>query len=906
MRLTFTPLIRAFAAAGLLHSVPGLAQDGEATGAAPAPDVQRVEVTGSSIKRIVTEGALPVQIFNEDYISRSGAQSVSQLLQALPAIQGFTASASTVGSSSGGFSSASIHGIGESRTLVLLDGHRVATWAGQSLTGSGAGIDLNSIPLAAVERIEVLTDGASALYGSDAIAGVVNFILKKNSTAGVAQVSLTQPTRRGGAVRSVSLTKGVGDLDLDGYNLLLSYGHDDQRALAAKNRSFSRSNTIPFTSEGQSLAFVSGSQYTVPATVQAADGSWHNPYYDANGACLPGNTAADSTCYFDYSGDINIIPAQKRDNVLASFVRNLDATTQVNASVVYSDTRLTSTLSAPAVDFLLTPASPYYAATNAAYGAPGGTSPILTFWRATDAGQRQETYRTKALNASVGVKGSIGDWDYEASFTHSQNTWTQSYGGGYMTIDGVARFVDDGSVDPFALAGQQSAAAMAEIDAAKVSGKVRAGLSKLDFVEVHGSNPLFTLPGGDAALGYGLDARHESDSFSPSALAQATQSGGIVGDSPDVPFGVSRTALGAFAELNLPLRKSLEFTPAVRYDHYSDFGSAFTGKTSFRFTPVPELLFRGSVGTGFRAPSAAQTVDVRQSSGVTGGSYDCPFASTDPLAAACQSQTAQYNLFAAGNPDLRPEKSLQASLGFRFEPDKHATIGIDAWNVSLRDTLGSLSESAIFADPEKYRSLFFVYGTPSPTLGVLRKNLNLGDSRTSGLDLDARLRFDTPIGALQTQLLGTWTLRHQYQLERDGAWHSDLGRYNDGAVTLRFQGQVVTTLKQGAFDHTLTWHYKSGYADAQAGLVYQRLADGSIGAPLPDFDRLSVRHYATVDWQTRYSVTRNLDVVAGLINVFGTKPPLTLKQDAGVQVGFDERYADPRGRTVIADLTWRF
>ena len=199
---------------------------------------------------------------------------------------GIHRSASTVGSSSGGFSSASIHGIGESRTLVLLDGHRVATWAGQSLTGSGAGIDLNSIPLAAVERIEVLTDGASALYGSDAIAGVVNFILKKNSTEGVAQVSLTQPTQRGGAIRSVSLTKGVGDLDRNGYNLLLSYSHDDQQALAARNRSFSRSNTIPFTYGGQNLAFVSGSQYTTPATVQAADGSWHNPLRRCQ-RCLP-------------------------------------------------------------------------------------------------------------------------------------------------------------------------------------------------------------------------------------------------------------------------------------------------------------------------------------------------------------------------------------------------------------------------------------------------------------------------------------------------------------------------------------------------------------------------------------------------------------------------------------------
>ena len=191
--------------------------------------------------------------------------------------------------------------------------------------------------------------------------------------------------------------------------------------------------------------------------------------------------------------------------------------------MVYSDTRLTSTLSAPAVDFLLTPSSPYYAATNAAYGAPGSTSPILAFWRATDAGQRDELYRTKALNASIGVKGSMGDWDYEASFTHSQNTWTQSYGGGYMTNDGVARFVEDGSVDPFALAGQQSAAATADINSAKVSGQVREGLSKLDFIEAHGSHPLFSLAGGDATLGFGADARRIRQ-----LLARRTRAGNAI------------------------------------------------------------------------------------------------------------------------------------------------------------------------------------------------------------------------------------------------------------------------------------------------------------------------------------------------------------------------------------------
>ncbi len=160
--------------------------------------LERVEITGSSIRRIDAESALPVQVLKRADIERTGASTVVDLLQRLPAIQGSFGESGGVGGT-GGFSSVSIHNVGDTRTLVLLNGHRLAMWGGQLLTGFGAGIDLNTLPISAIERIEILTDGASALYGSDAIAGVVNFITKRNVDEG--DVTLGYSAPRGGGAR---------------------------------------------------------------------------------------------------------------------------------------------------------------------------------------------------------------------------------------------------------------------------------------------------------------------------------------------------------------------------------------------------------------------------------------------------------------------------------------------------------------------------------------------------------------------------------------------------------------------------------------------------------------------------------------------------------------------------------
>jgi iron complex outermembrane receptor protein len=276
----------------------GLGLMGQLAAAQDAP-IQRVEITGSSIKRISKEGSVPVQVISSADIAKSGAKNVEDLVQALPAMQGFITSSESVNGGGGGVQNASIHGIGAGYTLVLLNGRRMAPYS------SGSAVNLASIPLAAVERVEVLTDGASALYGADAIAGVVNFVLKKNQQDFNIEGSYTSPQKSGGRSNNVGMSKGFGDLDTDGYNVLASYSHDEQNELNASQRDFAKSGLVRFSENGKQYSLYQLAVNTAPAsvTLNFKDGKTpltFSPNYLKDGKCAPNTayigTASDKSC----------------------------------------------------------------------------------------------------------------------------------------------------------------------------------------------------------------------------------------------------------------------------------------------------------------------------------------------------------------------------------------------------------------------------------------------------------------------------------------------------------------------------------------------------------------------------------------------------------------------------------
>lgn len=229
----------------------GLVLGMHAAQARSAPEsIQRVEITGSSLKRVDAETALPVQVMTKAEISRTGATSTQELLTSISALSssGSTQNSTGAGSSTYGMSSISLRGLGDERTLVLVNGRRLAAFAG----GGGAAVNVNVIPLAAIERVEVLKDGASGVYGSDAVAGVVNFILSKSFKGVEVTAGYGSPTESGGGKNSkASITGGIGDLSTDGYSVVLSASYEKEKLLKATDRSYSATgNNLPYYASG--------------------------------------------------------------------------------------------------------------------------------------------------------------------------------------------------------------------------------------------------------------------------------------------------------------------------------------------------------------------------------------------------------------------------------------------------------------------------------------------------------------------------------------------------------------------------------------------------------------------------------------------------------------------------------
>ena len=892
--------------------------------------LERVEITGSSIRRIDAESALPVQVIKREAIERSGYTSTVDLIKNLPAVMGSSVESGTVGSETYGFAGVSIHGIGESRTLVLLNGRRLARFGGQFLTGDQNAIDLNSIPISAIERIEILTDGASALYGSDATGGVVNFITRRSSTQGSATAGVSLP--RGGARETnVSVSKGIGDYDTDGYNVMLSASADRRTQLAATSRKFARTGEIFFTQGGQRYRFLAASGFSIPANVLDADFNPISPFLAANGRCPDKHFVLGAGCAYDFVADLEIYPDRERQSFVTSFDRQLDGGAKLFGDLVYSRSRSRGTVSYNSAEFTIAPSSPYFGQAVAAGGynntdATQGALGVLADYRVTDLGRRVTDDRAEALHAVLGIEGQIGNWDLNLAYTHSQSIVRGSLDNGYALNSRVLAALNT-VVDPFALPGQQSAAGQQALADARYTGYWNGGKSTLDGIELRGTTELKALAGGPMQLGTGASFFRERYNSRPSALAQGRGGEVRFGDNAaEVPSSGARNVIGVFAELLAPVAKDVELTMALRHDHYSDFGDTTNAKLSARWQPAPGVLFRGSVGSGYKAPSVLQVKAARQLFGVSSIFVDCKApdrngVTLDDIAASFGPDVKcingqQADVIAQGNRKLKPERSTQASLGLRIEPAPSFSFGADYWMVGLYNAIGQIDPSAIVDDLNANRSSFttsFDAGTNRTKLAFFIPNLNQGKAFKSGIDFDVVGRTNIARRvAVTSQLTTTYMLRDQYQVVAGGPYSSSLGRFgDDGTVTFRWQARWVNTFELGNTVHTLALNYKSGYRDPDvAASAYVNLVnpDGSIGDAVNSLTR-RVSDHMTVDWQTRWRVMPQLDLNFGLINVFDQAPPLSLAVGGlkqGFQVGYDDRYYDPRGRTVYANLNYRF
>jgi iron complex outermembrane receptor protein len=945
----------------------------------PPPETQqtqRVEITGSSIKRIAAESGLPVQTITREEIVRSGVQSTTELIQNLAVMQGYTAPSQSVNGLAAGVTTAAIHDLKPTYTLVLLNGRRLAPY------NTGTTVNLNIIPLGAIERVEVLTDGASALYGADAVAGVVNFILRKDSTAGEFSANYTASQHGGGNNGTVSLTKGWGDLEHDRYNILVSGNFEHQQALNAWQRSFSKSGYVPFDYGGQhyitSLVSINavaanvllnspgpnypGDPYDINGNDSASPGgNGFNPYYAANGHCANNQKFIGGFCRFDYPSTVEDIAEDQRASIFVSGRLKVGETTSLFTELVFSRFTTDPRYAPPAQplqinDYLYNKDIVPYLAANTGLtpsqvippSDPLNNGPQMTL-RMYDAGGRQDRYQTDTIHAVLGADGTLGAWDYTTYYTHSLNKFSDKLEGGYFDKDYLYSILADGSGgshvwDPLTATEGESVAILAPGVLHEVVDQNKSGI---DVVNFNASRSLWRLDGGNTGLGVGGQYMRQTYEDTPAPILmgnnplQPDYHNAIVGGGGGaMPSDARRNSFGFFGELQLPFTRQLEVTASARYDDISavknedgfdnqknPIGSVTQGKDQSdvtwkltgRLQPVKEFLLRGSIGTGFRAPTMADIAAPLQSAGST-GTQGCPPGLLPELTALCKDPAGyEYNTATVGTPGtgddaLKPEHSKQWTLGFRIEPSDKFSFGADLWDVRVHDTIGYIPEDSAFENEDGHFSYLFA-SVPDPISGApaltfIQKPQNLGTSHYQGIDFDASGHMATSIGRLTGAFNGTYMLVADYQFFPGDQMHSSLDRLGDDSqVTFRWQLGVSVSLESGPWTNTVNAFFKPGYWDRPGTVRTYDPATGAIGGAVDTSDwKIRVGNYQTFDWQGRYDFNKAMSLTVGVKNIFDHKPPFTAQDEVptGNARGYDGRYTDPVGRALYLAGSYKF
>jgi iron complex outermembrane recepter protein len=898
-------------------------------GALAQEKVERVEITGSNIKRIPGETALPVQIISREDIERTGATTVEQFINSVGVtMQGNNNSvaATASGATSGGVSGISLRGLGSQRTLVLINGRRVAP--GGTITDSVT-VDINTIPLAAVDRIEILKDGASAIYGSDAIAGVVNFILRSNYSGAEVTGYVGASEHGGGGVKRANAMYGFGDFGENKYNVTLFASFQKEEALFGRQRDFANS--------GINAANDTTSGNTFPANVALLPIPGHSSRNPSNPAC-PGpfatfdpNTDIFGTkvCRFDPSPMVALLPEIKQTNLYGTgrfaITSNMEGYAELGfnhkeSRTIIQPVPLSDQFALPFGNplFFLAPynaapdranstiilksTSPFYptAFANAQFG---GTPDLLVRWRDNINGNRDLTDITQQTRVVLGVKGTAAGWDYDAGFMHNQTKLAEQLNNGFPLQSEILPILNSGQVNFF---GQTPANVESQVMATGFLGDAYRIRASTDSFTVKGSRELMQLAAGPLAIAVGAEERKEGFIVNPSTAIQQGDIAGYGGNF--LPVDKTRNVTALWFEGNVPIVRNLEATGAVRYDNYQNVGNKTTPKASVRWQPERGLLLRASWGKGFRAPSLTELFTPLTQGVSAPGLSDPARCPTTGSSIDC---ATQFTLQLGGNPNLRPEESTNKTFGVVIEPNDRISLGLTAWSVNLTNTIiFGVQPSAILANPAAFPG-FITRGPvdpafpalPGPITQILSTDLNLGKTEVSGLDIDVKGRFPaTGWGTFSAGLAGTMIMKYRIQ-NPDGTFTSIKGMVSPiangaGGVIPEWRHYAYVDLKTANWDHTLSQNYQSGYTD-----IVGTIQDNTVA----DFKPNIVKYYSVYNFQTAFTGFKSWRLAAGIRNLFDTKPPYT---NAGgqnwFQAGYDPGYVDPRGRFFYTTVTYKF
>jgi iron complex outermembrane receptor protein len=930
--------------------------------AAQSTTAQRVEITGSAIKRIDAETSVPIQVIRREDIARSGVQSTEELVASIAAIssQGGIANATGAGSSTYGRSTISLRGLESSRTLVLVNGRRVAPAAGGGgATGSGgAAVNVNNIPLAAIERVEVLKDGASSIYGSEALAGVVNFILTRSMTGIDVGVSAGTPTRTGGGQNyKATIVGGFGDINKDRFNLTASFAVEKERPLFAANRDFAKTgNVSPWITAGATGQGNIEGGY-IPGTGSVGSNNWvegtrvagfgnspgagfGNPLAFGTDSCasirmfknLSNSSKGAPFCAYDSAQDVGLVPdreataftlngAWRLSNSVELFsdamysksvVAQLYQPSPVRRSFLTSDALFQQQGVDPAL--LLFPSNPNYATArtyltnlrptvsaavqaeiDAIIGAPGAPNPTL---------------RPIAITSRVFDFGGRGNKD-----TLEQTRLVIGGRGEFMQQSyEVAAFMNESELTGTVTSGYFSQVAYARAVqnssdwnpwSLNQSASFKSAIAGAEY-KGKTQDAKSTSNGFDAKLSgdlftlpggmvqYAAGLQHRDDKYQTDPSA-ALFSGDIAGLGGATPaVDRSRKITSVFGELNVPIIKSLEGSVSYRRDDYDDVGAANTRKVSLRWAPVRQVVLRASTGTGFRAPTLAE-LWLPQTTGTSEQFTDPAFPSNPNL---------QVPLVSGGNPKLKPETSKQQSFGIVLQPIDSLTVGVDIFRIKVNGIITTPSTQEVVSrfrsgDPAYAGLVLLDAGNNIDEVRAI--SANVGSAIVEGADVDINFRQNLIGGRLDVGLAGTYMGKFD-QTSPSGTVSRKVGTMVEGngdPVLGADGGGVILRWKHrlsGTFT-TGAW----GFTLAQNFYKGYRTGDRQI-----DGEKNFVPDQSIFDAQVAYSGIKNTRIALGVKNLMDKNPPIFVPTSNQFQAGYDITQYDPRSRFVYLAANYRF
>ncbi len=872
----------------------------------PTQTTEKIEVTGSNLKRIDLETASPIQIITREDIERAGKQSLSDVIRSLPVDNNGSISTAFANGLAAGASGVSLRGLSVNSTLVLLNGRRMAFY-GYADDLQRNFVDLSSIPLEAVERIEILKDGASAIYGSDAIGGVVNIILRKNYQGISGTMSYGQSRYGDGKTKTVTLAGGFGDLAADKYNLFANLEVSSQDAIWQRDRAgrdwIGSGDLRPYgysIQVGGLAGYFRNSPLSANRYVNGSlVGNVRNqasPTLDYQS--LPGCTSAISVarttaspvageggCVWDITQYQQIQPEEQKLNFFGRGTFQISPALQAYTEVGLFKSDVTTYISPSAVSVTWAGLTGFKTNTNIRLPAGHPDNPFSGSSRLRystgDVGPRRNEYDTTVTRFLVGIKGTWDEWDFDtgALQTESKTDRTaQGYLRNSVLVQNPAlstlaanplvnlnyRIGDDAGLNSRAFYDQLSPT---------LNTSAKTTLSTFDF---KASRDLMQLDGGPLALALGAEYRHESID-SPSL--PGTNTGDIVGVSYTAYRG-SRNVSAAFAELAAPVLNNLELNAAVRADHYSDYGNSATPKLGFKWKPVQTFALRGTYSEGFRAPGAAEN----------GSSAAAGLATyVDPVRCPLTNSATDCGggavlVLSTGNPNVKPEKSKSYTFGLLFQPSRNTNLAIDFWKINRKSEITAADPNLILQNPALFPTAVIVRDTTlinsvpgtGAVLAISAPYINSSKTETNGIDIDLKHKMTLgSLGNVTASLNWTYidsfkkTLPNGATLEYAGTHGPTILSGNAGMP--RNRGLAGLVWEQDVWNIGTNLNFVSSYSNKEStnGPCLIQFANGS-DAP----GGCKVSSFTTTDLFGKWKIEKNLELNGSISNVFDRVAPL--------------------------------